>query len=140
MVLINTAGMWAKMAKAWSIKNLYYYLVCLVTLFMFVGGAISSVNSAMQIILPDEPNVPIFYTYYPDYRAEFERPVFDPPLLEELEARRAEQENMDDYYRGYSTRRLLNSMAFMIIAAPVYIYHWRRIGLAAEEGGDSDEN
>ena len=128
------------MAKAWSIKNLYYYLVCLVTLFMFVGGAISSVNSAMQIILPDEPNIPIFYTYYPDYRAEFERPVFDPPLLEELEARRAEQENMDDYYRGYSTRRLLNSMAFMIIAAPVYIYHWRRIGLAAEEGGDSDEN
>lgn len=128
------------MAKAWSIKNLYYYLVCLVTLFMFVGGAISSVNSAMEIILPDEPNVPIFYTYYPDYRAEFERPVFDPPSLEELEARRAEQENMEAYYRGYSTRRLLNSMAFMIIAAPFYIYHWKRIGLAAEERGDSDEN
>jgi len=128
------------MAKAWSVKNLYYYLVCLVTLFMFVGGAISSVNNAMQMILPDKPNVPIFYTYYPDYRPEFESQVFDPPPLEELEARRAEQENMDDYYRGYSTRRLLNSMAFMIIAAPVYIYHWRRIGMTAEQRGDSDEN
>jgi len=128
------------MAKAWSIKNLYYYLVCLVTLFMFVGGAISSVNSAMQMILPERPNVPIFYTYYPDYRVEYEQPVFDPPPLEELEERRAEQENMDNYYRGYSTRRLLNSMAFMIIAAPVYIYHWRRIGTTAEKQGDSDEN
>ncbi len=128
------------MAKAWSIKNLYYYLVCLVTLFMLVGGAISVVNNAMQMILPDKPNVPIFYTYYPDYRAELERPVFDPPPLEKLEARRAEQEDMGAYYRGYSTRRLLNSMAFMIIAAPFYIYHWRRIGLAAEKRGDSDEN
>lgn len=128
------------MAKAWSIKNLYFYLVCLVTLFMFVGGAISGVNSAMQVIFPDKPNVPIFYTYYPDYREELERQVFDPPSLEVLEERRAEQETMSVYSRGYSIRRLLNSVAFIIIAAPFYIYHWRRIGLAAEKRGDSDEN
>jgi len=129
-----------KMAKAWSIKNLYYYLVCLVTLFMFVGGAISSVNSAMQIILPEKPNIPIFYTYYPDYREEYEQPVFGPPPLEELEERRAEQESMQGYYRGYSVRQLLNSMAFMIIAGPIYIYHWRRIELSEEKRCDNDEN
>ncbi len=128
------------MAKTWSIKNLYYYLVCLVTLFMLVGGTISSVNSAMQLILPDKSNIPIFYTYYPEYRTEFEQPVFDPPALEELEKRRGEQEEMEAYYLGYSTRQLFNSLAVIVISAPFYIYHWRRIRPAAEKRGKSDEN
>lgn len=128
------------MPKAWSIKNLYYYLVCLVTLFMFVGGAISSITSAAEIILPDRPNVPIFFTYYPEYRVEQEREVFDPPPLEELEARRAEQEETELHYRSYSTRRLLNSLALMIIALPFYIYHWKRISINVEEGGLNNEN
>ncbi len=128
------------MAKAWNVKSLYYYLVCLVTLFMFVGGAISSLNSTMQLILPDKSNIPIFFTYYPDYRTEFEQPLFDPPTIEELEERRTEQEEMEAYYRSYSTRRLLNSLALMIISTPFYIYHWKQIGPAAEKRGKSDEN
>ena len=114
------------MAKSWSIKNLYFYLVCLVTLFLFVGGAISSINSAMQLSFPDRPNMMIFHTYYPEYKDE-STPVFDPPPLEELEKRRAEQEEMDQYYRGYTMRSLLNSIALMIIAVPFYLYHWKRV-------------
>lgn len=115
------------MAKSWSIKNLYFYLVCLVTLFLFVGGAISGINSAMQIAFPDKPNVPIFNTYYPEYKEDSSTPVFNPPPLEELEKLRADQEEMDVYYRGYTLRSLLNSIALMIIAAPFYLYHWKRV-------------
>lgn len=115
------------MAKSWSIKNLYFYLVCLVTLFLFVGGAISGINSAMQMAFPDRPNMPIFYSYYPEYKDDSSTPAFNPPPLEELEKRRAEQEEMDVYYRGYTLRSLLNSIALMIIAAPFYLYHWKRV-------------
>ncbi|MFU8794985.1 MAG: hypothetical protein ACNA7Z_06400 [Dethiobacteria bacterium] len=115
------------MAKDWSIKNLYFYLVCLVTLFLFVGGVISGINSAMQIALPDKPNIPIVYSYYPEYKSETTQAEFDPPPLEELEKRRAEQEQTDRYYQGYAKRSLLNSIALMIISAPFYLYHWNRV-------------
>ncbi len=115
------------MAKIWSIKNLYFYLVCLVTLFLFVGGAISAINHSMQLILPDTPNVPLTSVYYPDYRGEPPQPVFDPPPLADLESKRAEQEQFETYYRGYTRRSLLNSIALMIIAAPFYLYHWNKV-------------
>lgn len=115
------------MAKDWSIKNLYFYLVCLVTLFLFVGGAISTINSAMQMALPEKPNMPIVHTYYPEYKSETNQAEFDPPPLEELEKRRAEQEQSDRYYQGYAKRSLLNSIALMIISAPFYLYHWKRV-------------
>lgn len=115
------------MAKSWSIKNLYYYLVCLVTLFLFVGGVISAANSAVELALPYEPNIPIAHMYYPEYSEKPVEPVFDPPSLEELEKRRAEQENMEKQYQAYTKRSLLNAIALMIIAAPFYLYHWRQI-------------
>jgi len=115
------------MAKSWSIKNLYFYLVCLVTLFLFVGGAISAINSAMQLALPDRPNIPMTWVYYPEYREGISEPVFDPPPLEELERQRLEQEQRDYYYQGYTKRSLLNSIALMIISAPFYLYHWKKV-------------
>jgi len=114
-------------SKSWSIKNLYFYLVCLVTLFLFVGGAISAVNSGMQLALPDIPNIPLTQVYYPEYREGGSQPVFDPPPLAELEKRRAEQEELNFYYQGYTKRSLLNSIALMIIAAPFYLYHWKQV-------------
>lgn len=115
------------MAKSWSVKNLYFYLVCLVTLFLFVGGAISAINSAVQLAIPDQPNVPLTQIYYPEYREAGEDPVFDPPPLEELETRRAEEERMHESYQGWTKRSLLNSIALMIISAPFYLYHWKQV-------------
>ncbi len=115
------------MSKEWNIKNLYLYLVCLVTLFLFVGGTIAAVNTAMQLALPARPNIPIMSTYYPEYKEGVSEPLFNPPPLAELEERRAEQESMEELYRGYTWRSLLNSIALMIISAPFYLYHWRKI-------------
>jgi hypothetical protein len=115
------------MAKSWSVKNLYFYLVCLVTLFLFVGGAISAINSAMQLALPDKPNVSLTYVYYPEYKEGAPQPVFNPPSREELERKRTEQEQMDLYYQSYTKRSLLNAIALMIIAAPFYLYHWKQV-------------
>lgn len=115
------------MTNSWNIKNLYFYLVCLVTLFLFVGGTISAANSAMQLILPDKPNVPLTQVYYREYREPGTEAVFDPPDLAELEEMRAEQEREYRHYQGWTRRSLLNSVALMIIAAPFYLYHWKQI-------------
>ena len=129
------------MASSWNIKNLYFYLVCLVTLFLFVGGTISAANSAMQLILPDKPNVPLTQVYYREYREPGAETVFDPPALAELEEMRAEQEREYLHYQGWIRRSLLNSIALMIIAAPFYLYHWKQIKpdtFKAGKGGSGD--
>ncbi|OPL11729.1 MAG: hypothetical protein AVO34_08195 [Firmicutes bacterium ML8_F2] len=127
------------MAGSWTIKNLYFYLVCLITLFLFVGGTISAINNAAQIAFPDRPNVSIIHLYYPEYREENSEPAFDPPPLEELEKMRAEQEQTNHYYRSYAVRNLLNSIALMIIATPFYIYHWNRVKPRREKGEITNE-
>lgn len=115
------------MTKDWSIKNLYYYLVCLVTLFMIVGGFVSAVNSAASIFLPNLPNVPLIQAYHPTYRGEPAEPALELPPLEELEQTRAEQEERETYFQSWAWQRLLNSAALILIAAPFFFYHWRRI-------------
>ncbi len=129
------------MTGSWSIKNLYFYLVCLVTLFLFVGGTISAANNAMQLIMPDRPNVPLTQVYYREYREPGAEPVFDPPALSKLEDMRAEQEREYQHYQGWIRRILLNSIALMIIAAPFYLYHWKQIKpdtLKDNKGGIKD--
>ena len=129
------------MASSWNIKNLYFYLVCLVTLFLFVGGTISAANSAMQLILPDKPNVPLTQVYYREYREPGAEAVFDPPDLAELEEMRAEQEREYRHYQGWTRRSLLNSVALMIIAAPFYLYHWKQVKpgtVKAGKGGNDN--
>ncbi|MEW5784425.1 MAG: hypothetical protein AB1767_05010 [Bacillota bacterium] len=113
------------MVKDWNIKNIYLYLVCLVTLVLFISGFISSVGSAMQILLPDQPNVSLFHIYYPEYKEGEE--VFTPPPLSKLEKDRQERELQEMNYRYYTWRQLLNSLALMIIPIPFYLYHWKMV-------------
>ncbi|MGM0653407.1 MAG: hypothetical protein ACQES4_11610 [Bacillota bacterium] len=130
------------MPRSWSIKNLYFYLVSLVTLFLFVGGTISAANNAMQLILPDKPNIPLTQAYFREYRETGEEVAFDPPPLNKLETIRAEQEKEFSNYQGWAQRELLNSIALMIIAAPFYWYHWKQIkpnSFKANKGGCGDE-
>jgi len=129
------------MASSWNIKNLYFYLVCLVTLFLFVGGTISAANSAMQLILPDKPNVPLTQVYYREYREPGAETTFDPPALVELEKMRIEQEREYHHYQSWTRRSLLNSVALMIIAAPFYLYHWKQVKpgtVKAGKGGNDN--
>jgi hypothetical protein len=111
--------------RDWSIRNIYFYLICLVTLFLVVGGFIAAAQNAAEILLPGKPNVPLMHLYYPEYRDG--KADFNPPPPAELEARRQQQEIREGHYHSYIWRRLLNSIALMIIPIPFYLYHWRQV-------------
>ncbi len=113
------------MNREWSIRNIYFYLICLVTLFLVVGGFISAAYSAAEIALPGKPNVPLMNVYHPEYKDG--QAVFNPPPLAELEARRQEQELRESQYYYYTWRRLLNALALMLIPIPFYLYHWKQV-------------
>ncbi|MDI1463958.1 hypothetical protein QEZ54_23515 [Catellatospora sp. KI3] len=94
-----------------TLRNLYLYLVCLITLIISIFAAVSLVRGTVELLYPDPG-----YGYYgvPDSKMSAE------------EQRKLEQQAKDSQHRN-SVLGLVSSGTMLLIAVPVYIYHWRRI-------------
>jgi hypothetical protein len=96
-----------------SLRSIYLYLVCFVTLLIVIFGAVNLVRSTVELAYPD----PMYYgPVIPDREG-----TVDP----------AEQERQErairDSQRRNAVLSLVTSGTFVLIAGPVYVYHWRRI-------------
>lgn len=96
-----------------SLRELYLYLVCLVTLVISLFAAVSLVRSVVELAYPD----PGAYGWYaPGETSELD------------EAERARQEELArDSQRRSAVLGLVSAGTTLAIAAPVYVYHWRRV-------------
>ncbi len=119
------------MANEWGIKNLYFYLVSFVALILIIIGAVNLTQTAIAYITP------VYDDYSPFERSgpyqdlsEWEE-VFGPAVIEQ-EIDRYETINRENYQRSL-TRDLVGGMAYIAIALPVYLYHWRRIPKLEED-------
>ncbi|MHB1136011.1 MAG: hypothetical protein ACYCXR_05780 [Coriobacteriia bacterium] len=101
--------------ERWSLRNIYLYIVCLITLIMVIVGAAGTVRTIVEFIYPDPGG-----SFYP-YKVEPEK----------REAEIAEFEKQEALQRAQSTRQsalnLAGNVALVVIAGPLYIYHWRKI-------------
>ncbi len=105
--------------SAWSLRNIYLYVVCLITLVMVILATVQVVRSAVELIYPEpeQPSVPRLV-------APGERPI-DP----EAEAQLAEEQRA--VQRQWNVRNavlnLVRNGAMLLVAGPLYLYHWRKI-------------
>ncbi len=128
MTLAGTPNPKSKIALAWDVRNTYFYLVCFATLLMMIIGASQVVFRGLDLILPREPYGPTVselemrYTRPndPDAKPQYTREELEQMAREETE-RNARQQ------RTNALRGLLGNLALVMIAAPVYLYHWRRV-------------
>ncbi len=108
----------------WSLRNIYLYLVCLITLVMVIVAAVNMVRSVAELLYPDPYGDPAFT-----------RPVG--PDVEELSEE--EMERQRELSRASQTRSsvlgLVGSLAMLMVAGPIYVYHWRKIELEQEPPG-----
>ncbi|SRR5690554_4266305 len=114
---------------AWDVRQTYYYLVCFATLIMIIIGIVGAVRNALDLALPEVPHRPSAADMYQRYpRPAAEQGTELPFTREELEAM-AEEEA--ETFRRQAVRRairsLIGSLALVLVAAPVYLYHWRRV-------------
>ena len=104
----------------WSLRNIYLYLVSLITLIMVIVGAATSIRSVAELVYPDP--------YGGGYYAEPVRPEKGGGTTDLTAEERAEQERLA---RAQSTRQgvlsLAGNLAMVFIAGPLYLYHWRKI-------------
>ena len=114
---------------AWDIRKTYYYLVCFATLIMVIVGSVQIVQNVLDLAIPEEPYRPTPIDMY----HRFERPGMEgaddvPYTRAELEKMAAEEaETMRRQSRRRALRNLLGSLALVMIAAPVYMYHWKKV-------------
>jgi hypothetical protein len=104
------------MAKdRWSLRNIYLYLVCLITLIMVIVGAATAVRSAVDLFYPD-----------PGYIGEMPLDEKGEPIYSEAEWERQQEFGKASQLR-YAVLSLVGSLSFVVIAGPIYLYHWRKI-------------
>ena len=93
-----------------TIRSLYLYLVCLVTLVIALFAAVELTRSTVGLVYPD----PGYYGYAV-------------PGEELSEAERLRQEIARQSQRRNDVLGLVSSATTLLIAAPTYLYHWRRV-------------
>ncbi|HEX2771865.1 MAG TPA: hypothetical protein VHN18_05465 [Micromonosporaceae bacterium] len=94
-----------------TLRSLYLYLVCLITLVISIFAAVSVVRNIVELAYPD----PAYYGY----------PAKEPGLTEE--ERRRHEDVARDSQRRQAVLGLVGSGTLLLIAGPLYAYHWRRV-------------
>jgi hypothetical protein len=107
-----------------TLRNVYLYLVCLITLVISIFAAVSLVRSTVELLYPD----PGYYGYVPRCAEGKPGQVCTPA---EEAAFAQEQQRIAKLTRDSQRRQavlgIVGSATMLAIAVPVYLYHWRRI-------------
>lgn len=100
-------------SERWSLRNIYLYLVCLITLIMVIVAAVGLVRSGVELVYPD-----------PGY---YSAPIKDDTSGITAEERQKELDSQKEQSRRQAILNLVGNGAMLLVAGPVYLYHWRKI-------------
>lgn len=99
----------------WSLRNIYLYLVCLITLIMVIVAAVGLVRGVVSLVYPDPG-----YSY--DVPAE--KGGTSARTQADIEA---ERKSAQEQSRRQAVLELVGNGAMLLVAGPLYVYHWRKI-------------
>ena len=91
-------------------RSLYLYAVSLITLLVCLFTVISLINRGLDLIVPDQG-------YVDPYAAQND-PKIDPEVIK--------QANIDQNRRS-AIRGITSSLVTLLVAVPVYLYHWKMV-------------
>lgn len=112
----------------WSLRNIYLYLVCFVSIILIIFGLISFINSIVDIFIVTD--------YYPISKYEVLDPtgkdsaVTNPDYAAKLEQERVQQLELQ---KNNKIKRSIQNLSIFIVALPFYLYHWRKIELGQSQ-------
>lgn len=107
------------MTGKWDIRRIYLYLVSFATLMMMIMGTVQFLQGIVNLTYPNPG--PTYYEIEMKYgpRDNVNKPT-PAELKERAEADKAQQ-------RYHETRSMINNLILLLVALPVYLYHWRKI-------------
>lgn len=114
---------------AWDIRKTYYYLVCFATLIMLIVGSVQVVQNTLDLVMPEEVYRPSPIDMYQRYQRPGEEAMVEAPFTRQELQQMSDEEaaRMQRQSRRRALRNLLGSLALLLISAPVYFYHWKKV-------------
>lgn len=110
------------------IREIYYYAVCFVTLIITIFALTGVVNTVAEMAYP--------YPQYTPSKLEIiqmsekqNTDVSDPETMQQLlEQEQKMQIERDKAARQHQVaRQLSRNLSLLLVAVPLYLYHWRRV-------------
>ena len=102
----------------WQPRSIYLYLVCLITLVMVVFSTVNLVRALAELAYPEPAPVVSTVVRVP------------PPPGQTAEIEEVDPEKQREVQRQWALRRsvlnVVGSLAMLLLAGPLYVYHWRR--------------
>ncbi len=118
------------MTKSFNLRSVYLYLVCFVTLIIFIMGTIFTVQKLVDIFVDGG----YYYQTIEDYEMRYQkynaegRPTESSISKEELQQRyEAYLETEAERNRANSIRQLASSLSAMVVGGAFWAYHWKKI-------------
>ena len=122
--------------STWSPRNIYLYTVCLITLVIAIFATVNLVRAAVELVYP-EPEPRLYEVPMPIRAPGAEAPAAPEVSEQQLEEQRETQ-------RQWSIRRsilnLVGSITMLLVALPLYVYHWRKIETEPAAGTPSRDS
>lgn len=111
-----------------NVRTIYLYLVCLITLFLMVGGFISAIYEFSNLIFPTS----YYSTYSEDFKYDSEYKDLTGQAALEYEQQYKEQWEKEKAAqllreRNRTIKDIIYSFAFVAVSLPIYAYNWRKI-------------
>lgn len=112
-----------------TIRNLYLYVVSAISLFMIVFSVVSMVNLALRTWVFTKADSMSYarptIDQYCTYGEKGEKTC--PSEEERLRREEADMKQQEEQRAADRQRDLVQSISFIIVALPVFLYHWRII-------------
>ncbi len=114
--------------RNWTLRQIYLYLVSFVALMLVVTGLIRSVMALGDFLMPNTYYVPGPAEIYARYQgpagktSDVPADVIEQQIKFETDRAMAQQ-------RSGSYNELRRGISYVLVALPVWLYHWRKVQL-----------
>lgn len=120
------------MKLKWDLEHVYFYLVSFIALILIIIGAVNVTQTAIAYITPVYDDYSPYSQPYTSHDLVRWEEKFGSDFIE-TEKDRYDTIARENYNRSLF-RDLVSGFAFIVVALPVYLYHWRKIpNLESEE-------
>jgi len=130
IIIIILIGGGLVMTKNLNLRSIYLYLVCLITLVIFIFGTIFTINRTVDLVIGAD----YYYQTFEDYKERYYIYKDDGKTQELKLAEEEIKENYERYLSQEAERRqkqtirdLSNSIASMLVGGGFWFYHWKKI-------------
>jgi hypothetical protein len=103
------------------IKKIYLYAVSLIALVIMVIASITLINLALKTWVFTKADI----DYYKPVPCDQRMSVADPNIKQPVCNYEQELKDNEDRRSGDKQREVSNSLAMLIVAIPVFYYHWK---------------